>query len=91
MNSYSKNDMSYEIEKRKEAEKILNEIWYKYDKQNTGILPKEMSLKLLNDIGLYAQDDNFVQNKYQILNFLDADGDGKLSKRELISLLTYGQ
>ena len=87
MNSENKKKKFFELNKRKEAEELLNNIWYRYDKQNTGILPKKMSLKLLEDISNLAEDKEMLKFKNQILAFLDADGDGKLSKRELISLL----
>ena len=70
-----------------EALKLVNQIWKSYDDDGNGTLEREESHNLLRDIATICDDQSILNQSEDILNLLDSDGDGKLSKEELITLL----
>lgn len=70
-----------------DALKLVNQIWKSYDDDGNGLLEREESQNLLRDIAVICDDESILQQSDEILALLDSNGDGKLSKEELLSLL----
>ncbi len=61
-------------------------IWSMYDKDASGELDRNELIKLFKDISKVVQDQTLINHMDQILQLIDKNGDGKLSKDEFLEL-----
>ena len=71
----------------KEAKKLVNDIWCMYDRDNSGQLDRDECMQLFKDIAKVTNDFHFYEQRDKIIQALDKDGDGNLSRDELIDLI----
>lgn len=69
-----------------EKEKVINDIWKIYDKDKNGLLDKSEVLRLLRDLTNNFDDDSIINQAENIINIIDQNGDGKITKKELLTL-----
>ena len=62
-----------------QAKKLVNDIWYIYDKDNSGQLDRAECMQLFKDIAKVTNDFHFYEQREKIIKSLDKDGDGNLS------------
>lgn len=73
---------------RNEINNIIDEIWKFYDKNNNGTIEgKELKI-LFTDIFKISGDSIFISQQKKILEMIDLNNDGKLSKDELKQILS---
>lgn len=66
---------------------MIDNIWIKYDKDRSGTLEKKECYQLFKDLAEISNDYSIYKNCDYYIDILDKDGDGTLSKKEVISIL----
>lgn len=66
------------------AKKLVENIWEKYDKDGSGELEVQECMKFLRDMAYLSKDPTLYTQGDKIIQRLDRDHSGSISKEELI-------
>lgn len=73
---------------KKEINSIVEEIWRFYDKDKNGTLEGKELTKFFEDIFKISRDSIFMKDTKKIIEMIDLNSDGRLSKEELKKILS---